>query len=469
MPPDEKAPPSDPPAGNPERGPDARSSEPLTPAAVRRAARAGQWAEIVDGFCAMPADRRLDLFVRLTAPDQAMLLRSVSPALAATLLMDCDRAVLKRPLEEIDPADIAFALHLVPPEQLAEILPRLAEPAARRVLDTLDPSLRDAVRARTVFDPQSASGLMTTHYLSVPEVFSVSRALELLRKAEPSEAPSYIYVVDANGRLTGTAPVRALLFADARQPVGSVARKDPVRLKASDPVDEVIRLFNRFHFLALPVTDDTGRLLGIVTSDDVLGAVRRAEDEVVRGVTGADPREALKATLAATRGRLPWMVSTILGGLACAGLGVLFQEVMREFIVLALFLTIVLAAAESVAAQTVSVVLSALAAGEIPRGRIGAFVAKEMGIGLLLGLFTGSSVAALSLIWHGSPRIGVLIGAAITASVAWAAFLGVSIPLALRRLQVNPAVASGPLTLALSDLATLTFYLGGAAVWLPAA
>jgi magnesium transporter len=241
-----------------------------------------------------------------------------------------------------------------------------------------------------------------------------------------------------------------------------------VRLKASDPADEVIRIFQRFHFLALPVTDDDGRLLGVVTSDDVLGAMQRAEDAVVRGVTGADPREALKATLTATRGRLPWTISTIAGGLACAGLGVIFQDVLRELVVLALFLTIVLAVAESVAAQTVSVVLSALMAGEIPRGRVAAFMAKEIAIGLLLGLFAGGTVAAASLLWHGSPWIGIHIGGSIALSVAWAACLGVTIPLLLKRLHANPAVASGPLALALSDLATLTLYLGGATYWLGA-
>jgi len=446
----------------------ATGAEADSPAAVRRLLKAGRAPEVLDALGRMDPDRRNDLFVRLPSPDQKTVLTAATPALAASLLADCDRAILARPLAEIEPADLAFALQLVPPESLAEIVLRLPEDAARRLLDTLEPALRDRVRARTRFAPGTAGGFMSTRYLSVPEVLSVGRALDLLRKEDPTEAPAYIYVVDAGGRLVGTAPVRRLLFADARQPVGAVANKDLVRLKAADPADEVIRLFNRFHFLALPVTDDDGRLLGIVTSDDVLGAVRRAEAGVVHGVTGADPREALKATLAATRGRLPWISVTILGGLVCAAIGARFQAVFAEVVAIGLFLPIVLALGEAVAAQTVSVALSGFAAGDVGRGRLAAFAAKEVLVGIAVGLYAGAATGLASLAWHGDGRIGAVIGGAAAVSVAWAAVIGVLIPAALHRLRVNPAFAGGPVALAIADLSTMMIYLGGATAWLGA-
>jgi magnesium transporter len=444
------------------------ADEPLTPAGVRRLLKAGRAADLLDALGRMDAAPRNDLFVRLPAADQKAVLEAASPALAAALLDGCDRAILARPLSEIDPAALAFALQLVPPESLAEIVLRLPPEAARRLLDTLEPSLRDRVRARTRFDPGTAGGFMSTRCLSVPEVLSVGRALELLRKEDPTEAPAYIYVVDAGGRLVGTAPVRRLLFADARQVVGSVAIRDVVRLRASEPADEVIRLFNRFHFLALPVTDDEGRLLGIVTSDDVMGAVQRAGHGVVHGMTGADPREALTATLAAARGRLPWITVTILGGLACALIGARFEAVLKEFVVLGLFLPVVLALGESVAAQTISVALSGFAAGDVARGRLAAFVGKEVLIGLAVGIYAGAATGLASMAWHGEGRIGLVIGGAACLSVAWAAFVGVVIPAVLHRLRVDPAFAGGPVALALADLSTMTFYLGGAAAGLAA-
>jgi magnesium transporter len=457
-----------PPPADPAEPADAPGVEVDSPAAVRRLFKAGRPGDVLDALGRMDSTRRNDLFVRLPAPDQKVVLTAASPALAASLLDGCDRAILAHPLAEIDPADLVFALQLVPPESLAEIVLRLPEEAARRLLDTLEAPLRDRVRARTRFDPGTAGGFMSTRCLSVPEVLSVGRALELLRKEDPAEAPTYIYVVDAGGRLVGTAPVRRLLFADVRQPVGAVASREVVRLKASDRADEVIRIFNRFHFLALPVTDDDGRLLGIVTSDDVLGAVQRAENDVVHGVTGADPREALKATFVAMRGRLPWISVTIVGGLICAAIGARFQSVLAEVVAIGLFLPIVLALGEAVAAQTVSVVMSGFAAGNVGRGRLAAFAVKEVLVGLAVGLYAGALTGLASLVWHGNGRIGVVIGAAAAASVAWAAVIGVLIPVALHRLRVNPAFAGGPVALAIADLSTMTIYLGGATAWLGA-
>lgn len=420
---------------------------------------------MVEAFQRLSPARRAELFVSLRVPEQKALLAAFPPELAAAVLADCDSASLRRSLCEIDLSAVAAALKLTPPECLANLALRLPRERSEALLETLDPELRESVRKLLTFDPESAGGMMTPRYLSVPEVVSVGHALELLRRSKLGDSPSYIYVVDINGKLVGTVGLRKLLLAEARQPIRPLVQRDVVRVRASASRQELLETFREHRFVSLPVVDDQERLIGIVAFDDVMAAMRAEEERIVRGVTGADPREAFKETVAAARSRIPWITVTILGGLGCAVVGGLFRRTLQEVVVLGIFIPIVLALGESIGAQTTSVVLSSLLGGAW-RGRVRALVLKELGIGVLVGLYAAVLVTAASFLWHANPWLGTVIGAAVLLSVGWAALLGVMIPGALVRFRVDPAIASGPLVLAVADLSTLVIYFGGATLLL---
>ena len=449
----------------PETSPPPLPEDP-SPNAIRQALRDGRAAEAVGALARLSPGRRAERFVRLRPPEQKAVLAAAPPDLAASILADCDSAILRELLVEAELPTITPALRLVPPDNLADLLIHLPEGRAKELLAVLDDPLREEVGKLLTFAPETAGGLMTPRYLSVPEVVTVARALEILRAAGSADSPSYVYIVDANGRLAGVAPLRRLLLAGPRSPVGSIMVKHVVRLRASSPLDELIRVFNEHHYVSLPVVDDKDRLIGVVTSDDVLGAMRRTEGEVIRGVTGADPREALKETLVAVRGRLPWITVTILGGLGCAFVASFFKRTLEEVVVLGIFVPVVLALAESVGAQTITVSLSALAGGQVSRGEVLRFVLKELRVGFLVGLYSGAAVSLASYFWHGDVLLGALFGGAILVSVSWTALLAVVVPSAMRAFRVNPAIASGPLVLTIADLSTLLVYLGGATLFL---
>src|SRR5438270_363891 len=137
------------------------------------------------------------------------------------------------------------------------------------------------------------------------------------RTSGRADTPSYIYIVDANGRLSGVAPLRALLMARPQDSVHSIMVKNVTRLRSSAPLSEITAMFQQYHFVSLPVADDKDRLIGIVSVNAMKEALQQEQDQVLRGITGVDPRERLKQTLAAIRGRLPWITVTILGGLGC--------------------------------------------------------------------------------------------------------------------------------------------------------
>ncbi|MBI2933433.1 MAG: magnesium transporter [Planctomycetes bacterium] len=438
----------------------------LTPTIVRTTLREGRTAEVVAALAQLSPMRRAELFLQLRWPEQKTLLAAANPELSASILADCDSASLRAVLMRMDLPALTPALRLIPPDNLADILLHLPPDTSRQVQDLLDPSLRDEIRKLMTFDPESAGGLMTTRYLSIPDAVTVGKALDLLRAARADAPASYIYVVDVNGRLIGVAPVRGLLLSHARRPVRAIMSADPVRIKATAPREEIVNLFNQYHYVSLPVVDDKERLIGIVTFDDIMAAMRRGEEQIVRGMTGADPREALKETFSAARGRLPWVTVTIAGGLACAFIAGLFRHTLGEMVVLAIFIPVVLAVGESIGSQTISVVLTTLVAGEVRRARVLSFLTKELFIGIVLGGYAGAVVSAASMLWHGSPRLGLMIGAAVFLSVSWAAMLGALIPSLVRGMRIDPIIASGPLVLALTDISTLLVYFGTATLFM---
>ena len=448
--------------------PEALRPDRLSATLIRSALKNGRDPEIIAALDKVSPVRRAELFVQLRPSEQKHILYATPPELAASILSDSDSASIGRTLADVDLTTLAPALRQIPPDNLADILLHLPSQTVDQILGLFDAALRDDVRKLLAFDPETAGGLMTTRYLSVPDVVSVGKALDLLRASRAGEGPSYINIVDASGRLAGVAPLRKLLMANPRRPVREVMEKDVVRLSVSTRTEEIVELFNQYHFLSFPVVDSKDRLTGIVTFDDVMDAMREAEETLIRGVTGVDPRESLKETLAAARGRIPWVTVTIIGGLGCALIGGFFQRVLSELVVLGIFIPIVLALAESIGAQTTLVVLTTLGRATPSKADLWRFIRKEIVVGILAGIYSGVVVSLTSLLWHGNPRLGLLIGGAVVLSVSWAALLAVLIPGFMKKFRVNPAIASGPLVLAFADLSTLLVYFGGATLFMAA-
>jgi magnesium transporter len=188
----------------------------LTPAAVRTALKNGRVTELLAALAAMGPATRAELFLKLRGPDQKAVLAAAPQEMAASILNECDSGSLPPVLAGIDLASIGHALRLIPPDSLADIVLHLPKELSERLQEQLDPELRAEVAKLLVFDPESAGGVMTPRYLSVPDVVTVQKATELLRTARDTGAQSYVYVVDVNGRLAGVAPLRALLLSPPR-------------------------------------------------------------------------------------------------------------------------------------------------------------------------------------------------------------------------------------------------------------
>ena len=290
---------------------------------------------------------------------------------------------------------------------------------------------------------------------------TVSEALDSLRRQPLGERIIYFYVVDAEGRLVGVVPTRRLLMGQPHEQLSELMVRELVTLPADITVGQASEMFLKHRFLAFPVVDGAGVLHGVADVGMFTGelsyiAERQTADDAfqligIHLIAGLGPWDGFKD-------RFPWLLANVAGGLLAAVVASRYESLLDSVVVLALFIPVVLALAESVSIQSVTLTLQSLHArqeGLLPAGRS---LTKEAATAALLGLGCGTVVGGAAGVWQRDLLLGAVILLAICASMVTASLLGVLLPATLRRLRRDPTIAAGPIVLALADLATLLFY-----------
>ena len=305
---------------------------------------------------------------------------------------------------------------------------------------------------------------------------TVAGALERIRQHGAGERIIYFYVVDADGRLAGVLPTRRLLTAPLETPLAHILVPRVVAIPDTATVLEACEFFVLHKFLAYPVVDAGRRVVGVVDVNLFTTELLENEDRTpeVRGAELATTRpaadeifEALGFHLSqlrdatpgrAFRLRFPWLLATVGSGTVCALLSGFFEATLQRSLVVAFFLTMVLGLNESVAIQSMTVTIQALRTAKLSwRWFLGA-LRRELPTAILLGLGCGLAVAAVALLWRGDARAGAAIGGSVAGSLVLASGWGLAIPSALHALRLDPKIAAGPITLALTDVGALGLY-----------
>ena len=304
------------------------------------------------------------------------------------------------------------------------------------------------------------------------EEFTVQQALDMIRRQGVGEKVIYFYVVDAAQRLLGVLPTRRLLISPLDSRLGDLMIRQVVALPHSATILEACELFVLHRFLAFPVVDEQRHILGLVDvslfTQEVLdlSEPQQQKDEVFEAL-GFRVSQARAATpWRAFRLRFPWLLATIGSGTVCALLAGAFEATIARSLVLAFFITLVLALGESVSIQSMAMTVQALRALDPSRGWFGPALRREIGIALLLGGGCGALVALIVSAWQGAGLPALVIGASVMLSLFGACLFGLLVPTALHWLRLDLKIAAGPVTLALTDIFTLLSYFGLAAACL---
>jgi len=298
---------------------------------------------------------------------------------------------------------------------------------------------------------------------------TVAEAIESLRSQQLQSRIIYLYVLDDEGKLRGVVPTRRLLLSPPDTRIGDIMVRQVISIPTHATLLDACEFFVLHRYLAFPVVDDEGHMVGVV--DIELYAEERAEleqrwDDLFQlvGVHLAAARQT--DPWRAFRARFPWLLCNVVGGILASVISGLFQTQLSSAVALALFIPVVLSLAEAVSMQSVSLVLQLLHVQQVSWRLLGSRLVREMQMGLFLGLSTGVLVALAAWVWPGSVTIAASVWAGIAVGVTVAAGLGAAVPSLLRLLRLDPRVAAGPVALTMTDLATLFAYFSFASALL---
>jgi magnesium transporter len=292
---------------------------------------------------------------------------------------------------------------------------------------------------------------------------TVQRALEEIRRKGTGERIVYFYVVDDDDRLVGVVPTRRLLTARIDQRISDVMIAHLITISRHATVFEAYEFFLRYKFLAFPVVNEHGRILGVVDigmfTDDAIDAADRENTNRIFEMIGFHVMQAREASpFRAFRFRFPWLLATITSGTVCALLVGVYEETLAKSLILAFFLTLVLGLGESVSIQSMTLTIYNLRSRQPDWNWFIRALYREVGAAMLLGAASGFVVSMISWLWRSEGAAAVVIGASIMLTLCAGVFSGLSIPSLLHKLKLDMRIASGPLTLALTDISTILIY-----------
>jgi magnesium transporter len=422
----------------------------------------------VDGLLAylgaLPPGETGRALSRLAGEDRHRLLALLAPPQAAELLDELPPPQAAELLERLPPDRTAAVLGCLPSDEGADVLGEFGGERAEAILANLAPELAADVRRLAAYPAETAGGLMSTEYLAYPAGARVEDVIAGIRERAARYSQyqvQYVYVTSPGGGLVGVLRLRDLLLSPPDAPVTAVMAADPLRLRAEAPLDEVARFFDRHPFFAAPVTDGEGRLLGVLLRADAEEAVGDRADRRflwASGVLGGEEFRTMPWRLRLRR-RLAWLGVSLALNLVAAGVVGLYQDTLASVIALAVFLPVISGMGGNAGNQALAVSVRELALGLIRPDEFRWVLVKEAAIGTVNGLLLGAVLAGLALAWSGNPYLGLIVGAAMALSALVAVCLGGTLPLALSRLGLDPAIAAGPILTTLTDVCGFFFAL----------
>ena len=352
----------------------------------------------------------------------------------------------------------------MPSDDAAELLGCLDEDVSDKILSKMGKEESDNVEQIMSYDEDTAGSLMVKDYVALEEDVKAKEVIEALQnKYLDVEMPFYIYVIDNYGKLVGVSSLRQLVVESPDKPLKSFMATDIVSVKPYTDRNVVARLVSRYDYLAIPVVDDDNRIIGIVTVDDVIDILHETatEDMLKMAGVGEDYVET-QSILKGTRIRLPWLFASCLGGIANFFIIGRFESTLAQLTALAAFIPIIMGMGGNIGTQSATIVVRGIATGRVNIRDFAKVISRELGVGFILGITYGALIAAVAKVSFISEpfswALSVVVGGAIFSSMTVAAFVGTSVPLIFHRLNIDPAVATGPFVTTTMDLISVYFY-----------
>jgi len=423
-------------------------------------------SDLVDLIDELNDDQRKELFELLSDEEAALIIQEMEEFDRVSLLKLLTRHRASAILKEMAIDDATDLLRELPPEEAKELLALIEEEA-------------DEIRGLLKYPEDTAGGIMTTDFISLPEDIPVEEAIIRLREVAPeAETIYYVYVVDSQSKLSGVLSLRDLIAAQDGTLLKEIMYRNVISVPADMDQEEVARIVARYDLLAVPVVDDDQRLLGIITVDDILDVIEEEATEDIYHLAGTGEVEGLNildapAFLLARR-RLPWLLICLLGGMLSGSVIGVFEETLQSIVILAVFIPVIMDMGGNVGTQSSTIFVRGLATGEISPRDIWKYFFREVKVGLTIGITNGAILGLAALLWKGIPAfglpeglmLGLVVGLALFFTITLAAIIGTLVPIIFNYYGIDPAISAGPFVTTIKDVTGLLIYFYTASIFL---
>ena len=410
--------------------------------------------------------------LRLEPAEREKVLTTLSPQEAAGLFEEIPDEHASDLIEQLPARDAASILSEMDVDDQVDVIGDMEEAEAEAILSEMAPEEAADVRRLIRYASDVAGGLMSTDYLAYGETARVGDVIDDLSKRaeerEKSEHDAHVYVVSGSGKLIGVLDLRDLVLARRATPLASIL-KSSLFVRAEAPLDELEAFFERHPFHAVPVVDERQELVGVVGRDELAEAIaNRADAEYLKskGIIGGDEIRSLPVVTRSRR-RLSWLSLNIVLNIISASVIAFYFDTLSAAIALAVFLPIVSDMSGCSGNQAVAVSMRELSLGIVKPFEVLRVWFKELQVGVLNGVALGILLGFVAWLWKGNPWLGLVVGGALAVNTLVAVSLGGTVPLILKRIGVDPAVASGPILTTVTDMCGFFLVLRLATLVLP--
>jgi len=382
------------------------------------------------------------------------------PKQKGALFSELDEDIFSNLIEGINLDEIVEILEYMPTDDVADIIGRLPEEKSDTILEKMKKTGSEEVEDLLRYSDDTAGGIMVPDFIALKEDMTAKEAIESLQKEHLDvEMPFYLYVVDEYGRLVGVSSLRQLVVVRPETPLKEFMTTDVFSVQTGMDQEEVAKIVARYDILAVPVVDDTNRLVGIVTVDDVIDIIREeATQDILKMAGVGEGFIETQSVLKSTRSRLPWLFASCAGGIIAFFVICHFEGSLNKIAYLAAFIPVIMNMGGNIGTQSSSIVVRGLATGQLNVRDIWSVVFKELSVGFILGMAYGLLIGMIAQFRYDIWLFALSVGLSVLCSMTVAALLGSMVPMAFARINIDPAVASSPFVTTSVDIISVFFY-----------
>lgn len=407
-----------------------------------------------------------DVLEQLEPAERIALVVMLGDRFDYSALTEVDESIRLEIMEALPNADIARGVAELSNDDAVALLEDLEPEDQQEILSALPTFERLTLKRSLDFPEDSAGRRMQTDFIAIPPFWTVGQTIDYLRAEQDLPEEFYqIYVVDAGYKVLGTLPLDKFLRTPRSVKIDTIMNTTFVLVKAEEDQEEAARSFERYDLVEVGVVDESGRLVGVLTIDDIVDVIQEEAEEDIRLMAGVGDEDVSDTTVDTVKSRAPWLAVNLVTAVLVSYVIGLFNATIEQMVALAVLMPIVASMGGNAGAQTMTVTVRALATREIEGGRLRRLIRREMVVGFVNGVIFAILIGLITWLRFTNAGLGVVIGLAMIINMIVAGTFGILIPLTLDKLKADPAIASAVFVTTVTDVVGFFAFLGIAGLW----